>query len=57
MLGYYILLHTTWKWKSILFLKTILKRFANKHLSTTCFILSIVMKELEKKSKKWSLTK
>lgn len=57
MLGYCILLHTTWKWKSIFVFKTILKRQANKYLLVTCFNFNITLKELEKESKQWSLTK
>lgn len=56
MLGYHILLYATWKWKSVFSLKAVLK-IADKYLLDTCFILNIVLKELEKESKLWSLTK
>lgn len=55
MLGYHILLYATWKWKSVFSLKAVLK-IANKYL-LYFFILNIVLKELEKESKLWSLTK
>lgn len=55
MLGYHILLYATWKWKSVFSLKAVLK-IANKYL-LYFFILNIVLKELEKECKLWSLTK